>query len=79
MKALKVIRRFEKFNFQGVPERPEPMFQRNNYSQFTERQTGQTINPNLENDGYEKSPIIGYIKDDFKKKEESFIAVKNSK
>lgn len=72
MKILKVIRRFEKFNFHGVTEIPEPMYQRDNYAQYSERLTGRSIirRTNKQNQG--ESTLIGYIKDDFKNKKESF-------
>jgi hypothetical protein len=72
MKLLKVIRRFEKFNFHGVAELPEPMFQRDNYAHYTERLTGKTIIKRTNSQNQDKSILIGYIKDDFENKRESF-------
>ena len=73
MKLLKVIRKFERFNFQGVPEGPELSFERDNYSQYTERQTGRSISANSSSIDYSKAELLGYIKDDFTNKQEVFI------
>jgi len=75
MKILKVIRRFERFNFYGVPERPEPMFQRNNSAQYSERLSGKSVTTHSTEQKYDDSTLIGYIKDDFENQEETFIRV----
>ncbi|MBK9672326.1 MAG: hypothetical protein IPO70_08730 [Bacteroidetes bacterium] len=73
MKILKVIRKFERFNFHGVPEGPELSFERDRYSQYTERQTGQSLNTSEPEIDYDNAVFLGYLKDDFKKKIETFI------
>jgi hypothetical protein len=73
MKSLNVIRKFERFNFHGVPESPEPSYDRNYNAQYIERQTGRslsTLNSNLD---LSQFPIIGYIIDDPDTHEEIFV------
>ncbi len=76
MKILKVIRKFERFNFHGVPEGPELSFERDRYSQYTERQTGQSLNTSSNEIDYDNAVLLGHIKDDFDNKKETFISSK---
>jgi hypothetical protein len=73
MKILRVIRKFERFNFHGVPEGPELSFERDSYSQYTERHTGKSLSSSSNEIDYDNAIVLGYIKDDFKKKVETFI------
>lgn len=73
MKLLKIIRKFESFNFQGVPEGPERSFERDDYSQYTERLTGKSLTSSSNEIDYENAIFLGYIRDDFENKKESFI------
>lgn len=73
MKLLKAIRKFERFNFQGVPEGPELSFERDNYTLFSERPTGKSVNTSSIEIDYENAKIIGVIIDDFSNKKETFI------
>jgi len=76
MKILKVIRKFERFNFHGVPEGPELSFERDRYSQYTERQTGQALNSSSNEIDYDNATFLGHVKDDFELKIETFTPAK---
>lgn len=72
MKLLKVIRKFERFNFQGVPEGPELSFERDNFTQVAERQTARSIlAPNQDID-LRNATLIGFIIDDNQNNKEIF-------
>ena len=75
MKILTVIRRFERFNFQGVTELPEPMYQRDNYAHYSERLTGKSITNNRQFQSQGNPKLIGYISDDRNNRKESFMRV----
>lgn len=73
MSKSKIIRRFERFMFHGVPERPEPTFQRNDHASYTERQTGKPTSSSRSSESLqENSILIGYLKDDFVNQKEIF-------
>ena len=72
MKLLKIIRRFERFNFYSVLEEPEPMYQRDNHAQHTDRQTGKPVVKHSLHNSNHASMLLGYIKDDFAAKTEIF-------
>jgi|JI61114DRNA_FD_contig_71_739493_length_2343_multi_2_in_0_out_0_3 hypothetical protein len=72
MKLLKIIRKFERFNFHGVPEGPELSFERDNYSHYTERQTGKAVVSAPTEIDSSNSIVIGIIQDDFENKLERF-------
>ena len=73
MKLLKVIRKFERFNFHGVPEGPELSFERDNYAQFTERQTGRSVTPFSNEVDLENASLIGHVIDNFEQKKEVLV------
>ncbi len=79
MKLLKVIRKFERFNFQGVPEGPELSFERDSHTQFTERQTGKSVTSFSNEIDYDNAKVIGKIVDDFENKVETFIKAEEEK
>ena len=72
MKLLKIIRKFERFNFHGVPEGPELSFERDNYSHYNERPTGKAVVSSPTEIDAENSILIGTIKDDFVNQVEIF-------
>jgi hypothetical protein len=72
MKLLKIIRRFERFNFHGVTELPEPMYESDNYALYNERLTARPVLKRANGQNHNESILIGYIKDDFVNKKESF-------
>ena len=75
MEILKAIRYYEFHVFQGVPEKPESSFGRDNFSSHTARSTGKAINhAKLNRDN--NAEIIGYFVDDFDNKKEGFISKK---
>ncbi len=75
MKKSKIIRRFERFMFHGVPERPEPTFQRNDNPNYTDRHTGKSNYSVKQENNKGKAILIGYIKDNFETQKETFIKV----
>ncbi|RNC86263.1 MAG: hypothetical protein ED556_08170 [Winogradskyella sp.] len=78
MKKSKIIRKFERFMFHGVPERPEPTFQRNDHASYTDRHTGKSnYTVTSENKG-EEAVLIGYLKEDFDAQKETFVEASSS-
>jgi len=75
MDKSKILKTFERYVFQGVPERPEPTFERDEYTNHTIRLTGQSNTPRVSevDDDLHNIEIIGFIKDDFDNQVESFI------
>ena len=77
MNRSKIIRKFERFVFQGVPERPETVYQRNDYASYTIRHTGKTNTPLVINDIITRSKLLGYTKDDPINQTETYIKVES--
>ena len=72
MNRSKIIRKFEKFIFQGVPERPESTFERNDYASFTVRHTARSIST-LNQDTIEaNSTVLGCITEDIQSRTEIY-------
>lgn len=76
MTTSKIVRKFERFLFNGIPESPEQTWERNGNTSVALRQTGksQTISSvtNANND----SEIIGVFRYDFVNQVEEFIPSK---
>lgn len=73
MKLLKILRKFERFNFNGVPERPESSFERDSHSHFTERQTGRSVSSRKRHIDLKNAKFLGWLKDDFENQKETFV------
>lgn len=71
MEILRAIRYFEFHVFQGVPEKPEDSFERDNYSSHNERYTGRSLKSSTSID-IDKNDILGYFVDDFENKMQSY-------
>lgn len=72
---LKKVRKFERFLFHGVPDGPEPSFERDSYSHFKERSTGQSTKSAQNKLNLDGAILLGYILDDFENKVEILIPV----
>ena len=74
MRNSKVIRKFERLLFDGVPEQPESAFERDDYSHVSMRKTGKSSlgSTNDSNSFSSESEIIGYFTYDFEKGSEKY-------
>lgn len=72
-----MIRRYERFVFHGVPERPEPVFERDDNSYVAERATGRAVHSETESSS-DDSTLIGYIRINLEKGTEEFIRVETN-
>lgn len=72
----RVIRKFERFLFGGVPEQPEPTWERDDNTYVAMRQTGRAQASYSTPDFVGKSEIIGEFVYDFQQEKETFIPVK---
>jgi hypothetical protein len=66
------MRKLEAFLFQGVPERPEPTFERDGYAHATERSTGRSINSSGTPEQSGEWVTFGQIKVDIETETEVF-------
>lgn len=76
MKLMKVNRKFERFNFHGVPESPEISFETDHYSLYTERTTGRSNEQTQLEIEPDEATLVGRIVDDFESRTELFIRAK---
>ncbi len=76
MSTSRISCKFERFLFKGIPEQPEPIWERNANTNIRERQTGKSQNKSSVNNIKDKSKIIGFITYDFDKKTEEFTPIK---
>lgn len=73
MNMSDIIRKFEKFVFDGVPETPEPSFDRDDFSHYTQRSTGQSVTPSAMEFSAANSTLIGYVQIDIATETERFV------
>ena len=78
MDSSDAARKFEKFVFHGVPEKPEPTFERDDYSQYTERQTGRTLNGAVDRVAKGEWVVVGKVVVDLVSETEEFVRVESS-
>lgn len=66
-------RKQEKFLFHGVPEKPQSMYELDNYAEVTERSTGRPLKPSVRNKRQGKWVVIGRVIVNRETETESFI------
>jgi hypothetical protein len=59
MRNSKIIRKFERFLFKGIPEQPEPVWERDDNANVFMRQTGKSQSSSSGSDISTDSQLIG--------------------
>lgn len=72
MSNSKVVRKFERFLFNGVPEQPEPTWERDDNTHVYMRQTGKPQTSSHNFDLNESCLVIGHFKYDFENNTEKY-------
>ena len=73
MSSSKINRKFERFIFNGIPEYPEPIWERDANTIVTVRYTGMSQEVAQNNFHLDASEDIGYFTYDFENETEEFI------
>jgi len=73
MSTSRITRKFERFLFNGIPERPEPIWERNANTYVSVRHTGQAQTCSEQTN--DESKIIGYFTYDFKEQTEEYTSI----
>lgn len=76
MTTSKIIRKFERFLFKGIPESPEQTWERNGNTNVALRQTGKSQTISTSTNESSDGEIIGAFRYDFVNEIEEFIPSK---
>lgn len=74
MSTSRITRKFERFLFNGIPEQPEPIWERDSHTNVSVRHTGRSQAASDYNNSGE-SKLIGYYTYDFEKELESYTSL----
>lgn len=69
------IRKFERLLFKGIPEQPEPMYERDTNMNVDARQTGKSQNSNSYLRNKKKLKVVGKLFFDFKNNTETYVSL----
>lgn len=72
MRNSRNIRKFERLLFNGIPEHPESMWERNSHGHIHMRQTGHSQSEAGEDDTDGVEPPIGYFQFNFETQTEEY-------
>ena len=73
MNSSKIIRKFERMLFKGIPEQPEPTWERHSNTNVSMRETGRAQSAAFVKDVIKDSQILGKISYNYETGEETFI------
>lgn len=74
MSTSRLTRKFERFLFNGVPEQPEPIWERDANTNVSVRHTGKSQSISDYSDHSSETKVIGYFTYNFEKEEETYVS-----
>jgi len=73
MRVLRIIRKFERFHFNGIPEQPEHTWERDGNSHIAMRQTGKPQSSQNNSEKNDDAVSIGSLTYNFDKDQAEFV------